>query len=560
MKERNSNMMITPPFRVRWFGIVLALALIPNGGAAPGPETYVIRIDKTVSEGLPPEVRTEIRVVKDLGDSWLALVGGEGARRLEESAALYEILDETPMGKAYFLVRLGRGIGWQDAARYGSARPLNARTALFWTNGVEAREILPPRWAIARLDFDAARPLDGGSPVSSQSLRVPPAAQAYDPFIAELVAQVSKSRLTAAIGDLQNFRTRYASTASCEAAGTYLFDAFARSGLSVEYDPFTFSRGRYASRNIVATLPGQTSPQKIVIVCAHYDSTSDREATLAPGADDNGSGSAAVVELAGVLAGRAFDYTIRLICFSAEEWGFYGSLHYAQEAKAQGENVIAVINLDMIGIPDPYPDRMDVVVNSASQWLYDSFAHSASTYASLRTRKVLDNSWDYSDQSPFWDNGYSALCGIENEDPSSPYYHTTNDVLATLNMDYATSITRAALAAASELARPVSTPRSPTGLLARSQILGSLYAGSKTVFLRWNPNADSIAGYNVYRSRISGGPYEKINAELAPIAEYKDRRLDPRITYFYTVTSVDGSGRESRASSEAADSPQAWVN
>jgi Zn-dependent M28 family amino/carboxypeptidase len=334
-----------------------------------------------------------------------------------------------------------------------------------------------------------------------------------------------------------------------------------RSGLRTEYDPFTFgSGGPYSSRNIVATLPGKTSPERVVIVCAHYDSISNQPATLAPGADDNGSGTAAVQEIARVLAGHAFDDTLEFICFSAEEWGLYGSDHYAQAAKARGEKIVGVLNLDMIGIPDPYADRLDLVVNTGSRWLFDRYTQAASTYAGMRTHEVLDNSWDYSDQSPFWDNGYSALCGIENEDPSSPYNHQTTDVLATLNMDFVASITRATLAAAADLAQPVSTPLTPSGLLARSQITSSLYAAVKTVVLRWNANSDPVAGYNVYRAQVSGGPYEKITASPASATEFRDRLLNPALRYFYVLTAVDAQGRESRASAEAADSPQAWVN
>jgi fibronectin type 3 domain-containing protein len=100
----------------------------------------------------------------------------------------------------------------------------------------------------------------------------------------------------------------------------------------------------------------------------------------------------------------------------------------------------------------------------------------------------------------------------------------------------------------------------PTGLLARSQIISSLYAGVKTVVLRWNANADPVVGYNVYRAEVSGGPYKKINAAPISSPEWKDRFLKPAVIYYYTVTAVDAQGRESRASLEAADSPNAWVN
>ena len=104
----------------------------------------------------------------------------------------------------------------------------------------------------------------------------------------------------------------------------------------------------------------------MVIVCAHYDSTSTQATTHAPGADDNASGTAAVMEMARVLAGYQFDYTIKFIAFSAEEWGLYGSRHYAQAAKQRGEQIVGVVNLDMIGYVDLEPEDLDIVVDGQS--------------------------------------------------------------------------------------------------------------------------------------------------------------------------------------------------
>jgi hypothetical protein len=536
---------------------VLLLAALMSG-ASPAPERLLIRIDKAAAAALPVSAGEKIQAFKDLGAFWLALADSEGLRALDEAAAPYEIIDRNPSGKAYFLVRAAAGEPLGALAAYGSFHPLGGRTAVFWSGGREAREILPAPWTVVRLALDRSLPLEDTTPAARPEARPAAAAADYDPAIAAWAAQVSKARLATLIDDLQNFRTRYVTTAGCESAGTYLRDELARTGLAAEFDPFTFGSGRTATRNIVATLPGQTLPDRTVIVCGHYDSKSNQAATLAPGADDNGSGTAAVLEIARVLAGQRFDFTIRFICFSAEEWGLYGSGHYAAEARARGEKILAVINMDMVGYPDPYTDRMDVVVNGGSQWLFDRYTRAAAAYAGMRTRKILDNAWHYSDQAPFWDYGYSALCGIENEDPNNPNYHKTTDLLSTLDLDFAAAVTRASLAAAADLAQPVGTPRMPTGLLARSQIVGSLYAGLKTVALRWAVNPDAVAGYHVYRSKVSGGPYEKLNAEPLPAPGWTDRFLERTATYYYVVTAVDDQGRESRASLEAADMVGAW--
>jgi hypothetical protein len=171
---------------------------------------------------------------------------------------------------------------------------------------------------------------------------------------------------------------------------------------------------------------------------------------------------------------------------------------------------------------------------------------------------VAVNSWPYSDHSPFWNAGYPALCAIENEDPSNPHYHKVTDTLATLTMPYALLAARTTVAAAAELARPVSTPASPSGLVVRRQILRALYLKSKTVGLRWNPNQDAVIGYHVHRSTTAGGPYERLTAAPLASTEFTDRFLEVGTSYYYVVTAVDAQGRTSRASLEVVDSEETW--
>jgi hypothetical protein len=445
-------------FRIAALFAAAAVALAA-ATAAP-PEHLLVKIDKAYAGTLSNEFWRETLGVSELESSWLAVVAGDDSLSLKPRGGAIEILDVDPSDKAYFYVRISVPEDIDELSRFGQVRALDERTALFWSGSAEAREILPAKFLLSRLSFGPASAFSPGL-----GFQAPPSIErpeqdvfsAPNPVISQLVAQVSKSNLTATISDLQNFQTRYASTNACETSGTYLYEAFVRLGIQAEYDSFRFSNNRHSTRNIVAAIPGKTAPDHEVIVCAHYDSYSDKASTLAPGADDNGSGTATVVEIARILSGQSagFDYTIKFICYSAEEWGLYGSAHYAQEAKGRGENIIAVLNLDMIAYPNGPSWNLDLVVNRNSEWLADRFSSAALSYDGLATRKYVDGSWKYSDQSSFWDNGYSALCEIEYEDSHNPYYHKTTDTLNTLNMDYATRVTRASLAAVAELAQPV---------------------------------------------------------------------------------------------------------
>jgi Zn-dependent M28 family amino/carboxypeptidase len=103
-----------------------------------------------------------------------------------------------------------------------------------------------------------------------------------------------------------------------------------------------------ASNNLIARLPGASRPEEVFIICAHYDSTSQNPYNWAPGADDNASGTAAVLTAARVLANFRFDRTIEFCLFTAEELGLLGSQEYAAECRDAGKKIVGVINLDML--------------------------------------------------------------------------------------------------------------------------------------------------------------------------------------------------------------------
>ena len=112
---------------------------------------------------------------------------------------------------------------------------------------------------------------------------------------------------------------------------------------------FTFSYNftPYTTQNIIATFPGTVHPEEVVILSAHFDSTSTNPFWLAPGAEDNASGTVALLEAARILRYYRFDRTLKLIWFNAEEQGLYGSAAYVADHPTA--NIIGVVNLDMFG-------------------------------------------------------------------------------------------------------------------------------------------------------------------------------------------------------------------
>ena len=438
--------------RRMWRSVVPAIiALCFLVSAVPSADMLLVRIDKTDAAGIPADLETDLRVVQELQSSLLAVVPSSRWAGLAGLGISGEVLDGDVDGKAYFLVHTPRPGDPDVLKKFGTAVPLDDRICLFWSGAAEAREILPAVYKIKRLWLD--RPAAWLRP--GEKAAEPPAALedvAADPRISGWVAKVAKANLTASILSLQNFKTRYASTGGCQSAGTYLYNRFVQMGLSCSYEPFTFSG--ISTRNVVAKLPGKKSPAQVVIVCAHYDSISNKPYTLAPGADDNGSGTAAVLEIARILAGKSFEYTVKFICFSAEEWGLYGSDCYARRAKNRNEKIVGVINMDMVAYTDATHKKLELYVNSSSNWLGSKFLSAAATYAPMTVAKYVDGSADWSDHWSFWDYGFYALCGIESAADWNPYYHRTTDTLDKLNLNFCVSVTKAALATTAVLAKP----------------------------------------------------------------------------------------------------------
>ena len=153
-------------------------------------------------------------------------------------------------------------------------------------------------------------------------------------WIQDLVDQVSQETLLAYNQRLQDFQTRYSYSDSIASARQWLVDKFTSYGIdSVYLDHYFYDSDQW---NVVATIPGTVEPDALIVVGGHYDSVTYNQSpgpmTYAPGADDNGSGTAATLELARILANNPLPLTVVFIPFAQEEQGLRGSAAYAAEA------------------------------------------------------------------------------------------------------------------------------------------------------------------------------------------------------------------------------------
>jgi hypothetical protein len=267
---------------------------------------------------------------------------------------------------------------------------------------------------------------------------------------------------------LEDFGTRHTYTTQNVQATQWLRDELAAMGLDAEFHEY-LQQGSLR-RNVVATLPGTVDPTRFVYLTAHLDSTSPTPSLCAPGADDNASGTAAVIEAARVLSQYDFAHSIVFVCFNGEEQGLIGSNAFVADLVASATDVIGNVNADMIAYrgDDPAPPDLVIYANSWSQDLASVVVTAVDDYLGGSLEPVLQvQSMNASDHASFWAYGFDAILAIEDEvlaDDFNPYLHTCQDLIENSDLSYAVSSARALMAAVAELAIPseevVSVPTS----------------------------------------------------------------------------------------------------
>lgn len=214
-----------------------------------------------------------------------------------------------------------------------------------------------------------------------------------------------------------------------------IYSEFVSFGLQTSLDPFTYNSRTY--QNVVGVLPGTTRADQVYVVGAHYDSVNN------PGADDNASGVAGVLETARIMSQYESEATIIFIAFDREEQGMRGSTAWVNENL--GLDIQGMISLDMIAynpIGANYNTASIYGRNSSSSWK-SGLSAALQTYGGLNTH--IGGDLPYSDHAPFEANGFQGCLLIERMYSSNPHYHRITDSVDTPNyIDYlyATNMTR----------------------------------------------------------------------------------------------------------------------
>ena len=208
-------------------------------------------------------------------------------------------------------------------------------------------------------------------------------------------------------------------------------------------------------RNVYAIQEGSVNPDQYVMICAHYD------AVTAYCADDNASGTAAVLEAARIFRNYEFQYSIIYALWDEEEIGLIGSSAYAQFAASNGDDIMSVINLDMIAYDSNNDDYCEIhAKNYAQSADLADFLIGMNTVYELGLDPVIElPGTGASDHASFWNNGYSAILLIEAYygGDFNPYYHSVQDRISICNLPYFDKMAKLGIGSLAGLAMPLLT-------------------------------------------------------------------------------------------------------
>ncbi len=273
-----------------------------------------------------------------------------------------------------------------------------------------------------------------------------------DPKVRALVAKVDPQRLKATVKHLTGLGTRWSLSPGIAKVPTWLRAQFVargyKAGKDVRYQPFKLSGGG-TQRNVLC---GPRKPARgVILACAHYDSLSETPAQSAPGADDDATGIAALLELARILRGVVLKRDVLFAAFGGEEQGLFGSAECADIAARDSWPIDLVINMDMIGYKAAASPRRITVEydqghrqpgnDAAAKAFGLLMAQAARDYTPLRP--VHTDIWS-SDYIPFEAKGFACIGAYDADE--NPHYHRTTDVASTVDFAHLAEVVKMVLA------------------------------------------------------------------------------------------------------------------
>ena len=288
-----------------------------------------------------------------------------------------------------------------------------------------------------------------------------------NPLIREMMNQVSMDSLEATVQHLQDYQNRMWNSQNAFNASDWIAGRMAALGLEVEQQPFyasTWTGSGQAAPNVIGIQRGTLYPDVYVVCGSHFDSFSYEAmygGGACPGADDNATGVASVLESARIMTQYEFEYSIIYCAYGCEEMGLYGSEAYASRCQQEGMEILGYFNNDMNGYLYGDQIHIDCIYPNSVAPIGDYYMNVGSVYfPELPIRHVNFNEGD-SDHTSFNNHGYMGIYPFEDYQHYSPNIHTTNDLIgpSVNSFEMSQQYCRMNIGCLAELANPAGEPQ-----------------------------------------------------------------------------------------------------
>lgn len=282
---------------------------------------------------------------------------------------------------------------------------------------------------------------DGAVAIFNKEARLPqltrdfPVVTEENARIREMMNQVNMDSIEYTVQYMQDYQNRFWNSANAFDCSDWIAGRMEALGLEVEQQPFyanTWTGSGNAAPNVIGIQRGTLYPDTYVVCGSHFDSFSYAAAYgggTCPGADDNATGVASVLESARIMTQYEFEYSIIYCAFGCEEMGLYGSEAYAARCQQEGMDIIGYFNNDMNGYLWGDQIHIHCIYPSSVAPIGDYYMNVGSIYFPEMPVEHKDLTYGDSDHTSFNNHGYLGIYPFEDIDHESPYIHSEEDLI-----------------------------------------------------------------------------------------------------------------------------------
>ena len=373
-----------------------------------------------------------------------------------------------------------------------------------------------------------------------------------DPRIREMLNQVNMDSLEATVQHLQDYNSRIWNSENAFAASDWIAGRMEALGLEVEQQPFnanTWMGSGQAAPNVIGIQRGTLYPDTYVVCGSHFDSFSYEAmygGGTAPGADDNATGVASVLESARIMTQYEFEYSIIYCAYGCEEMGLYGSEAYASRCQEQGMDIIGYFNNDMNGYLYGDQIHIDCIYPNSVEPIGTYYMNVGEVYYPEVPIRHVNFTQGDSDHTSFNNHGYMGIYPFEDYQNHSPYIHTPNDIIGTsvTSFEMSQQFCQMNIACLAEIANPMGeTPVVECNPVVDFYIDYPVWKELSWLYLFWRTPEEGSTGeldhFDVYRDNevIATVEFDPI----IPDYGYEDTiTVDVQAEYFIMAVYSDG--------------------